>query len=122
LLTIRAEQMQAFEVSLRENYEQRLAKYLAGKYDMKLDASLLGLVHRGVNKAEQYGFSSQQGIATFLEWMIEEGEDFDDDPQRPEARQILNDSDLPEPFKMDMLMRARPWTATPEGMVEDQDS
>jgi hypothetical protein len=47
----------------------------------------------------------------FLEWMLEEGESFDVAPDRPLARQILFDADLPEPVKLDMLVRTRPWAA-----------
>lgn len=123
MLLIRAEQMSAFEAGQRELFEARLSGYLAGKYGISHNDSLRAMVNRGVSKAERYGLVTEQGAATLLELMVEEGENFEDDPARPVAREILTDSDIPEPFKLDMLTRSRPWSPpAPEQMIEDPEA
>jgi hypothetical protein len=122
MLLIRAEQMRVFEADQQDVYEAKLSGYLAGKYGINQNDCLRAMVHRGVSKAEQYGLITEQGAATFLELMVEEGENFEDDPARPVAREILTDSDLPEPFKLDMLTRTRPWSPpAPEELMEDPE-
>jgi hypothetical protein len=112
MLVIRAIQIKAFEDERSRLFHGRLAGHLARKYGLDLDHALGALVGRGIGMAERYGIVTEQGAAMFLEWIVEEGESFAIDPARPLARQILLDAALPEPVKLDMLVRTRPW-ATP---------
>jgi hypothetical protein len=119
LLVIRAEQMSAFEAALREQLEKRLLARLAREYSWSSE-ELRALIRRGVHKAEQYGIVGEQEVAALLGWMVEEGEHFDTDPQRPVAREILADGDLPEAVKVRMLAHWRPWRKPePDPLVED---
>ena len=43
--------------------------------------------------------------------MAQEGVAFFDDPQKPQALQILSNVDLPERARMQLLLRRRPWPA-----------
>jgi hypothetical protein len=111
--------MKAIEAAMREQFDQKLSAHLARKYGRACDSEMRALVRRGTAKAEKYGIASDRGIACMLEWIIEDGEDFDTDPQRPLVRELLNDSDLPEPAKLQTLIDCRPWRS-PESqeMVE----
>jgi hypothetical protein len=123
MLVIRAEQERAFEAKRLALFEDKLARYLSAKYIINLDDSLRARVHRGVIRAEHHGLVMQRSVATFLEWTIEEGEDFDDDPVRPMAREALTDRDVPEPIKLELLIRSRPWTAPIQlEMAEDSET
>jgi hypothetical protein len=119
LLVIRAEQMAAFEGELRELSEERLLVRFAGKFGMS-DEERRALVRRGVRKAEQYGITSDAEVATFIEWMVKEGEEFDTDPQRPIAGEILRDGGLPASVKLWTLAERHPWRKpAPNVPVED---
>jgi len=119
LLVIRTEQLKAIEAAMKEQFDEKLSAHLARKYGRACDNEMRALVRRGTAKAEQYGIASDRGIACMLEWIMEHGEDFDTNPRHPLVREILNDSDLPEPAKLQTLIDCRPWR-TPESqeMVE----
>jgi hypothetical protein len=67
------------------------------------------LVRRGAIKAAHYGITSDDGVTAMLEWIVEEGEHFDADAERPMVQEILNDSALPEKAKLRTLADCRPW-------------
>jgi hypothetical protein len=120
MLVIRDVQIKAFEDRKVQDFQQRLAEHLASKYGLDLDHSLQARVARGIGTAERYGIITERGAATFLEWTIEEGESFHVDPARPLLGQILLDTDLSEPFKLDILSRSRAWTpAADDCSLED---
>ncbi len=115
--------MKALEDIRPELFEQRLLRHLAKKYSRKIDASLRDLVERGIRQADLYGFGTEHGIATFVELLVEEGENFHKDPARPLARAILTGDDgLPEAARVDALLRSRPWIAPDPNPVEDPES
>lgn len=122
MLTIRAAQMKALEAVRPELFEQRLLRHLAKKYSRASDAALRDLVQRGIRQADLYGFVTEHGIATFLELLVEEGENFHKDPARTLARAILTgDDDMPEAARVDALLRSRPWIAPDPTPVEDPE-
>ena len=120
MLIIRPEQMRAMETGMLELFEERLSRHVAGKYGMSLE-NTRGLVRRGVRKAEEHELRTERGVALVVEFMVEEGEDFDRDPERPMVREILDDLELPELARVEMLILSRPWRPAPPEMVEDPE-
>ena len=112
--------MRAMETGMVELFEEKLSRYAAGKYGMSLD-STRELVRRGMRKAEEHGLGSERGVALVVEFMVEEGENFDRDPERPLAQEILSDGELPELARLEMLIFSRPWRKAPSEMVEEPD-
>ena len=120
MLVIRPEQMRAMETGMLELFEERLSRHIGGKYGMSLE-STRELVRRGMRKAEEHGLGSERGVALVVEFMVEEGENFDRDPERPLAQEILSDGELPELARLEMLIFSRPWRKAPSEMVEEPD-
>ncbi len=101
--------MIALENAMRQQFEEKLSLHLAGKYGTACDSEMRALVRRGATKAAHYGITTDDGVTAMLEWIIEEGEHFDTDPERPMVQEILNDSALPELAKLRTLADCRPW-------------
>lgn len=80
MLTIRAEQMEAFRRRAREIYvedsAQRLRQSFPDQTTSLDDDALRELVRRGVDYAGEYDISDKENVYRFLERMITEGEFF----------------------------------------------
>jgi hypothetical protein len=109
MLIIKSEQIRMFEQAAQARFEARLTAHLAEKYGAEECGDTAALVHIAVERSEQYGITSKTGVATFAELMVEEGRDFDNDPDRPLARATLIDTQLPEAAKLAQLLHTRPW-------------
>jgi hypothetical protein len=106
MLVIRAEQMKVLERSARLDFDNRVAHHLVEVYEGVVDSpDLRELIRRGVDKAGSYGIESQVGVVAFIEKMIEWGADFDEDPERTWAGEILRDGMLSPEARMPALER-----------------
>jgi len=80
MLTIRAEQMEAFRRRAREGYVEGSAQRLRAAFHDQTrrldDDSLRDLVRRGVDYAYDYDVSDKENVYRFLERMITDGEFF----------------------------------------------
>jgi hypothetical protein len=109
MLIIKSEQIRMFEQAAQARFEARLTAHLAVKYGAEECGDTAVLVRNAVERSEQYGITRETGVSTFAELIVEEGRDFDDDPDRPLARATLIDTRLPEAAKLAQLLHTRPW-------------
>ena len=100
MLSIRPEQVVAFEAEALHHFEDEMVEHLlefapavAGPAG---DIHLRALIRTGIQRAEGYGFTCQGPVAFYLELMVLFGIDFDTDPQVPWAAPILAEVDRNE--------------------------
>ncbi|MBP8306607.1 MAG: hypothetical protein KAY46_05040 [Burkholderiaceae bacterium] len=110
MLIIRHAQMEVFRAMDRRDFEQRLAGQLARSFALTVDQAV-DIVRHCMLCAARFGLTDESGITTLGELMAQEGVAFFDDPQKPQALQILSNVDLPERARMQLLLRRRPWPA-----------
>jgi hypothetical protein len=68
MLTIRKEQMAAFEEATRENFAERLVMHLRGRVSPTQPESWLrDQVRRGIREAPGYNLQTEQQVASFVE-------------------------------------------------------
>lgn len=100
MLKIRKQQEETLRQETREYFEDFLAGYLCQCYPQEYDAQNPGeafdLVHYCIGVAASYGISSETNMFAYLNLMLFLGEDFDQDPALPWAREILLDETLNE--------------------------
>jgi hypothetical protein len=108
MVMIRQEQMEVLSKSKFKQFEDRMVTHLHLTFpDMTKDISDEGLrafIRIGVDKAEKYGVLVEIDIMQFVEFMMKWGRDFDLDPSRSQAQQILKNQNLDGHAKMDQLI------------------
>ncbi|HZS56460.1 MAG TPA: hypothetical protein VFA65_18790 [Bryobacteraceae bacterium] len=93
MLTIRNEQMEVLNNALRREYVQRVAAIFARRYPQKFTGGTeqaASFVESNIPKALKYGIASELHVATFLNFLILHGEDFESRPECAWAVDILN--------------------------------
>jgi hypothetical protein len=94
MLKIRPEQMQAFQTVADQTFAQKLATHLREKHGdtgvqlptgtflvFELPAETLeAMIHTGLARARNYGFTSEADLAGFVVVMFETAPNFDDHP------------------------------------------
>ena len=109
MLTIRAEQLDAFREPLTKAFVGRMVRHLSRSFPRQLaeqkikKADLEPLVRQGMKRAEQYGVVYQGDVQRFLECMVILGPRFDEDTIYPWAGQTLRRTDLDGEEKMDEI-------------------
>ena len=112
MLQMRKEQMAAFEKVMRQKFEDRtvahIAKDFPEEHQLMLDkdggdAEVRALVWRGVERAERYGVTSEEPATLYIDLMVGIAPDFDEHADMDWAREVLEDPDLPEGDKMDLI-------------------
>jgi hypothetical protein len=94
MLIIREEQIQAFEVSALDLFEEEMVTH-SQKFSPEL-CEILGndqlrvAVQQAMTRADQYGFTYRGPIRLYVELMFLFGSSFDTDPQYPFLCKILN--------------------------------
>jgi hypothetical protein len=92
-MQIRDEQMRAFEVRNRPQFEEELVAHLkefAPKHSAVIgEAQLRSVVSSGIDRAAQCDFTKRGPVRFFLEMMFMFGSGFDTDPQIPWAPGLL---------------------------------
>jgi len=105
MLTIRQEQMEAFEEETQRQFETRMEAYLRGAYPSKLettsDQQLLGLIRQGVANSEKYDVVTENDVSRYIAYMVSYGADFD--RTQPWAAKILKTPQINGTQKMDRI-------------------
>jgi hypothetical protein len=109
MLTIRPEQIQAFEAHLMRQYEDRVIANLTKAYPDRFKAEdkekTRAFVQAGVRKAAPYGITEDDDTEAFIFLLSVHGMDFEKPPERVECRAILEDKDLEGDAKVSLLRR-----------------
>jgi len=112
MLQIRKEQIAAFEKVMRQKFEDRTVAHIAEEfpeeYQLMLDkdggdAKVRALVWEGVERAAGYGITSEEPTTLYIDLMMGIAPDFDVQADMDWAREVLEDPDLPEDAKMDLI-------------------
>lgn len=107
MLTIRAEQMDAFRGHMRTQYEQRMAKHLREKFPDRTekvdDKKMHTIVKQGIDKAEGYGIEYEDDIRQFLEYLVIYGPHMDSRKRTKWIGDILRRQDLDGTRKMKLI-------------------
>ena len=107
MLTIRHEQMQAFETYMARQFEERLSASLRSRFHKKTadlnDEQLRAAIRAGAELAAAYGITVERDVARFVTLQYHLGAAFDTDPSYPWAGETLKRSDLSGTAKMDAL-------------------
>ncbi len=94
MLTIRKEQIIAFEDQSIKSFEddtvQHLKSFTPKQFEIIGELSIRKIIKLGIEKAEKCKFTMQGPIRFYIEMMFMFGSDFDTDPQYPWVREILN--------------------------------
>lgn len=120
MLKIREAQMEAFQAYQRQRFRQGLEAHLKENYTL---SDVTQIVDCSLKAAAGFGITMEEDILTLAELMAEEGPGFLEDPERPEAAQILSNPQIPEDAKMHLLVQRRPWKTLPtlEPVVEQEE-
>jgi hypothetical protein len=98
MLTIRSEQLQVFERLLREPFEAQVAEHLREHFPNKCAALKPGGLERFVayafDRAIAHGMKTLQEVSKYADLAMKFGKDFDQDPDLPWVREILEDPDF----------------------------
>ena len=93
MVTIRKEQMDAFEKAGLENFEDSMVdhvqKYFPNHYRIAGEPVIRDVVRYGIDQAKQYEFTSERDVCLYLTVMFMLGSNFDSDFMYPWARNIL---------------------------------
>lgn len=93
MLIIRNEQMKALNEVMQRNYVQHIARIFAERYPKKFTGGAeqaASFIELNIPKALEYGITSELHVATFLNFLILQGEDFESRPECVWAVDILN--------------------------------
>lgn len=110
-LRIRHEQYQALDKAGSEEFEARIIKFVKNAFPGRCRAlgeqGIRELVRYGTKAATSYGFTRENDQCQFVELIFLLGSKFDQDPNLPWVRTILNDSRQRDPsIKMTHLRQA----------------
>jgi len=102
MLLIREDQLEMFRRRARARFDGELARHFLATYPYECreaggEAAVLELVHQGVGRAAEHGYTiqNQAGLYIGLTFML--GVDFDSDPQIPWAGRGLDDESVEDP-------------------------
>lgn len=94
MLYIRKEQMEEFEKAALKQFEEEMAVHLQKYFpeeckDLGKDG-LFGIIRCAIKKAGEYNIESRRNISIFTDIMFAFGQNFDNAPDLPWAKEILN--------------------------------
>lgn len=119
ILTIRNEQMQVFSEQSRQQWEDRMTRYIErdfpSRYQEIGDAGARQLIRRAVDKGGSVGIDTEAAVAGLLELMIAFGEEFELSPDRVWANRMLANGEAPAELRI-ALIRERMMART-EGRI-----
>jgi hypothetical protein len=112
MLTIRKDQMRAFDAYTRQNFEERLVRHLKAILPQQVrtlagttpgDAKLRALIVQGIQKSAGYGITTERDTGRFIELMVRIAPDFERQPNCQWADAILKDQSLSGSGKVGLL-------------------
>ena len=96
MLVIQKRQIEAFEQAALKRFEDEMVahcrQYAARLFEIRGENCIREVVRLGMARAKQYGFTNRGPMRFYIELMFALGYDFDNDPQLPWAKAILQDS------------------------------
>lgn len=100
MLTIREEQLDVFRGEAIQQLTETLAADLRRGLPAHVQAlgeqGTLDAIRAGIDRAGAYGIITREGVSGYVKLMFLFGSDFDTDPSRAWAGQVLNDPSLPD--------------------------
>ena len=111
-MIIRQEQMEALRAYMRQSFEDRTVKHIAevfpGEFRDLLDPGgsdrpVRELIGNGIEKASKYDIKAERNVTLFIDLMVGISPDFDDRRDMPWASGFLEDRDIPEDSKMNLI-------------------
>lgn len=107
MLTIRSEQMTAFNEHALRQFVERVLRDLRKCWPDEVaelgEKETRAWIAHGIERAGAYDIITQRGMYRYINLMMMLGPDFDDDPDLPWARPILEAPELSETRKLDRL-------------------
>ena len=94
-MVIREKQQRVFNEKFSTSFEDRMVVHLRAVFPhecgAQTDVQLRETVHRGIDRAAQYGVDTERDVCKFIDLMMIHGPEFD---QLPWAAKFLNDQVL----------------------------
>lgn len=107
MLKIRGTQMKALSEYTLRQFESRMVIHLRANFSEQTKslsaAELQTTVHLGVGNAAHYNVTAEDDVRRYLEYVVMYGVDFDTNPRRAWAHEILRTQELRGGEKMDRI-------------------
>lgn len=112
MLTIRREQMEVLSAYMRQSFEDRMVRHFAAAFPVgfkKLKAegaeetAVRRFIQSGILKAGHYGIRAERDVASYLEFMLLYGADFEHGEGMNMVLGYLKDDKLPGHAKMTIV-------------------
>lgn len=107
MLTIRKDQMAAFEVKLARKFRAQLRNHarndLAAETEKISDLDLETMIDGALERGKGYGVTSERDVSLFFDLMILKGRGFDQDRKLSWIRKILTDETMEGSAKMNAI-------------------
>jgi hypothetical protein len=117
MLNIRKEQMKVFSRCAVQRFEDQMVRYLKSALPRHFirasgeapnETQVRKLIADGVARAKGYGIFSERDVASYLEFVLILGPDFERQPEMIWALSILSDEELTGRAKVAFLQQAMP--------------
>lgn len=126
MLRIRAEQNEVFKQAAVRRFEGEMIVHLrqfAPKHFKILEeGDIRKVVRSALERAPQYGLTSERSIRYYVEVMLMLGSGFDSDPQMPWSAEILNDESVAEQAARIDSLYDKAWDYADHVILDYQDS
>lgn len=108
ILKIRPEQMATLDAEALKKFEDRtvghLRKYFPAHFEHSKEPNIREAVMLGLARARTHNVRKEPAVRSYIDHMMMLGSFFDEDPQLPWAREILDDPERPDEYeRMDAL-------------------
>jgi hypothetical protein len=108
MLTIRREQMAAFEASGWQIYKEKLISRFRTTapqwFENPGELEVRRLTERAIQNGIRYGFESKEHVARLAELMFEFPQNFEDEPRNRWIGELLGQTDIASQSRMAMLV------------------
>jgi hypothetical protein len=118
-MTIRVEQMSAFSRAARQQWEERMVRYIETNFPSRYrdmgEAGARQFIQRAVEKGAGFGIETEGAVAGLIELMIAFGEQFELSPDKAWANRMIANREAPAELRI-ASMRERMMART-EGRI-----
>ena len=126
MLTIRREQMEVLSAYMRQSFEDRMVRHIAAAFPATFKAMKTGgpgdtavrtFIQSGILKAGQYAIRAERDVASYIEFTLLHGPDFEHGRGLELVLTYLKDARLPGHAKMTVVREilARQHDGSPQG-------
>lgn len=103
MLIIRKEQIEEFGKIAQKRFVEGMVAHLFQFFPEECEAlgteETVEAIYDALERAGHYGFVSERDVCLYMDVMFAFGRDFDEDPDLPWAKEILNDEALSRPLE-----------------------